>query len=202
MKPSLNRLTDVERAFVAKTNSPAKVQRWLEGLRYNWEKDGNATVRSLRRVLRDRTAHCLEGAIAAAAVMQFHGHKPLMLCMEARDIDHNLFVYEEGGRFGAIGQSRDPNLKFRKPQFKTLRDLVLSYYPHYWNYWSKDHTDLTIRGYSLVNLGRFTQDWVTGEEELSFIEEHLYKIPYTALWPIPKHTKFISPRKGKLRWLR
>lgn len=201
MKTALRQLRDDERRFVAKTNTPLKVQRWLDGLRYNWEKDGKSTLRSLRRVLKDRTAHCLEGAVAAAAVMQFHGHAPLMLCMEARDIDHNLFVYKERGRYGAIGQSRDPMLKFRKPEYRTLRDLVLSYYPYYWNYWTGDHTELTIRGYALVDLGKFKQDWVTGEEELTFIEDHLYKIPYTALWPIPGKTKFVSPRKGKLRWV-
>lgn len=201
MKPRLEDLTATELKFIKATNTPAKVQRWLDGLRYNWEKDGLPTLRSLRRVLKDRTAHCLEGAVAAAAVMQFHGHKPLMLCMEARDIDHNLYVFKERGLYGAIGQSRDANLKFRKPKFKTLRDLVLSYYPYYWNYWTNDHTELTIRGYSLVDLGKFKQDWVTGEAELTFIEDHLYKIPYTALWPIPKHTKFVSPRKGKLRWI-
>jgi hypothetical protein len=122
--------------------------------------------------------------------------------MEARDIDHNLFVYRRRGLWGALAQSRDENLRSRPPVHRTLRDLVLAYYPYYWNYWSKDQTDLTIRGFALVDLRRFkARDWVTCEKDPTYIEDHLWSIRYAALWPTLGRAHFISPKRGKLRWV-
>ena len=194
-------LTEKEREIVRRCDTPEKVQRWLDGLRYNWERRGKATLRSFRRVARDRVAHCLEGAVAAAAIMRQHGYPPLLLCMEARDIDHNLFIFQRRNLWGAVAQSRDPNLRGRMARYKTLHELVMSYYPYYWNYWTKDHTDLTLRGFAKVNLGVFRQDWITSEKDLFFIEDYLYKIPYVTLFPVPGRRRFISPRRGKLRWV-
>lgn len=183
-------------------STPERVQTWLDGLKYNWEKDGKSTLKTFRRIVKEKNAHCLEGAVVAAAMLSQHGYKPLLLCMEARDIDHNLFVYKKNGKWGSIAQSRDPNLRGRAPKFKTLRDLVLAYHPYYWNYWSRDETDLTLRGFALVDLGRFKQDWVTANADPLYIEEYLYSLTYEAIWPREGRTHFISPRKGKLRWVR
>jgi hypothetical protein len=190
-----------ERELIRRCSTPERVQRWIDSLKYNWERSGKSTLRSLRRVLRDGRAHCLEGAVAAAALMRQHGYPPLVLCMEARDIDHNLFVFKRDGLWGAVAQSRDPNLRGRMTRYASLRDLVMSYYPYYWNYWTKDQTDLTLRGFSLVNLDRFRQDWVTSDKDLFFIEKYLYEVPYTALFPIPGRRKFVSPKRGKIKWL-
>ena len=174
----------------------------LDALPYNWERDGTSSQKSFRRVARERSAHCLEGAVTAAAVLSQHGFRPLLLCMEARDIDHNLFVYQQRGLWGSVAKSRDENLRGQPPRHASLRDLVLSYYPYYWHYFTKDQTDLTIRGYALVDLGRFKQDWILCEADPTFIEDHLWSLTYTALWPRPGRTAFKSPRKGKLRWVR
>lgn len=195
------RFDDTELKVIRRCHTPERAQRWLDSLAYNWERGGKPTLRTFRGVLRHRRAHCLEGAVAAAGILAQHGFPPLLLCMEARDIDHNLFVFQRRGLWGAVGQSRDPNLRGRMARYKTLRDLVMSYHPYYWNYWTKDETDLTLRGYSLVNLARFRQDWVTAEKDVFFIEKYLYEISYTALWPIPGRRRFISPRRGKLKWV-
>lgn len=195
--------TEEERKIIARCSTPERTQKWLDGLKYNWERDGKSTLKSFRRVAREKTAHCLEGALAAAAICAQHGDPPLLLCMEARDIDHNLFVYRRRGRWGALAQSRDENLRSRPPVHKTLRDLVLAYHPYYWNYWTKDRTDLTLRGFALVDLRKVAgrRDWITSEADPTYIEDHLWKIRYEAIWPIPGRTHFISPRRGKLRWV-
>ncbi len=194
--------TKEELAVLKRCSTPERTQKWLDGLKYNWERDGKSTLKTFRRVVREGNAHCLEGALAAAAICSFHGDPPLLLCMEARDIDHNLFVYRRRGRWGALAQSRDPNLRSRPPVHETLRDLVLAYHPYYWNYWSKDETDLTLRGFALVDLRRFKNDWVTSEKDPTAIEDHLWSITYEAIWPIPGRRRFVSPRRGKLRWVR
>ena len=82
------------------------MQRYLDGLRYNTER-GGATVRSPRRVMRDRTAHCAEGAFLAAAAFRVHGRPPLVVDLEAdRDDDHDLAVYRERGLWGAVATSK------------------------------------------------------------------------------------------------
>jgi hypothetical protein len=55
-------------------STPARVQAYLDGLTYNLETDGE-TLRSPRRVLRDRTAHCAEGAFLAAAAFRVNGRR-------------------------------------------------------------------------------------------------------------------------------
>jgi hypothetical protein len=192
-----------ELRVLKKCSTPERTQAWLDGLDYNWEKDGKSTLKSLRRVMREKNAHCLEGALAAAAICSHHGDPPLLLCMEARDIDHNLFVYRRKGRWGSLAQSRDENLRSRPPVHQTLRDLVLAYHPYYWNYWSGDRTDLTLRGFALVDLRKVCgrRDWVTCEKDPTYIEDHLWRIRYDAIWPVPGRRRFISPRRGKLRWV-
>ncbi len=59
-------LTRGELALLRSLRTPAKVQSYLDGLTYNLEAHGD-TLRSPRRVMRDHTAHCAEGALFAAA---------------------------------------------------------------------------------------------------------------------------------------
>jgi hypothetical protein len=195
------RFTSEEQRILKRCSTPERTQKWINALAYNWERDGKSTLKSFRRVARERNAHCLEGALCAAAILSQHGFPPLLLCMEARDIDHNLFVYRQRGRWGAVAQSRDENLRSRPPEHRTLRDLVLSYHPYYWNYWTKDLTDLTLRGFALVDLRRFRGDWVTSEADPTYIEDYLWKIRYEAIWPVLGRRRFVSPRRGKLRWV-
>lgn len=168
---------------------------------YNFEADGVATLRSFRRVVRDRTAHCIEGALTAATILGQHGHRPRILCMEARDIDHIIFPFIQNRRWGSIAQSRDPNLKGREPKYKTVRDLVHSYHPHYWNYFTGDRSDLTLRGFALFQLSRIRQDWQTAEEDLWVLDDMLYKPKFHALFPNPGQTHFRSNCDESITWL-
>jgi len=157
--------------------TPEKIQRFLDTeIGYNTEPDG-ATIRSPQRVLRDKVAHCLEGALVAAAALRVHGQPPLLLDLESvRDDDHVLAVFKQRNRWGAIAKSNYAGLRFREPVYRTLRELVMSYFEHYFN----EAREKTLRKYSRpVNLSRFDRiNWMTSEEDLWPIADHLATIPH------------------------
>jgi hypothetical protein len=160
--------------------TPERIQRFLDHeIAYNKEPDG-ATVRSPRRVLRDRLAHCMEGALLAAAALRVQGYPPLLLDLESvRDDDHVLAIFKQRGCWGAIAKSNYSGLRFREPVYRSLRELVMSYFEHYYNL----KREKTLRRYSRpVNLKRFDRiGWMTAEEDLWMISEHLAKIPHVAV---------------------
>ena len=114
--------------------TPAKIQRFLdEELGYNLEPGGD-TCYSPRTVLQKRVAHCMEGAMLAAAALRRLGHPPLLVDLEAvRDTDHVLAVYRDNGHWGAVAKSDYSGLRSREPVYRTIRELVMSYFEHYFN---------------------------------------------------------------------
>lgn len=175
-----NGFEPAERRVLRRLSTPEKIQQFLDReIGYNKEKDGE-TCRSPRRVLRDRIAHCMEGALFGAAALAMQGFPPLLLDLEAvRDDDHVLAVFRQRGHWGAIAKSNYAGLRFREPVYRTLRELVLSYFEHYYN----DAGEKTLRSYSRpVNLSRFDHvGWMTAEEELWLIPEHLSTLSHTRL---------------------
>lgn len=176
-------LTSRELSVIKRLTSPEKIQYFLDyGIGYNKEADGE-TCRSPRRVLRDRVGHCAEGAFFAAAALRVHGHEPLIVDLEAvRDDDHLLAVFKEHGRWGAIAKSNYAGLRFREPVYRTIRELVMSYYEHYYN----PAGEKTLRGYSTrpVNLKRFDRmNWMTAEEDLWEICEYFCTIAHSRVMP-------------------
>ena len=172
---------DAGEARVLKTlRTPVRIQRFLDNeIVYNTEPDGE-TIRSPRRVLRDRVAHCLEGALMAAAALRIAGFPPLLLDLASvRDDDHVLAVFRQHDRWGAIAKSKYTGLRFREPVYRTLRELAMSYFELYFN----ESGEKTLRQYSRpVNLARFDPiPWMTSEHDLWPISEHLQRIPHVAL---------------------
>ncbi|MBI2016173.1 MAG: hypothetical protein HY616_07720 [Candidatus Rokubacteria bacterium] len=156
--------------------TPRGVQRHLDHMPYHVAD----TAWSPRRVLRAGTAHCLEGAMFAAAALRALGFPPLLLDLEAvQDTDHVIAVYRVRGHWGAIAKSNFSGLRYREPVYRTLRELALSYFDDYINL----RGDRTLRAYSRpVNLARFDRrGWMTSARELWFIPEHLLEIPHTPL---------------------
>jgi hypothetical protein len=201
--PDLRHFTDEEREIIETCGSPEKVQAFIDtSVRYSFEYDGVPRLRSFRRVVRDKLAHCFEGAITAATILAHHGFPPWILCMEARDIDHMVFPYRRDGKLGAVAQSRDEKLKGRPPTYSTVRDLVMSYYPHYWNTRTGDRSDLTLRGYSLIDLRRLKGDWMTTEDDLWHAEDLTFEAAYRALFPEDGSRKFVSNRDETIMWLK
>ncbi len=166
-----------ELAEMGRLSRPEEIQSFLDqDVLYNKE-PGGATFRSPRRVLRDRVAHCIEGALFAAAALRVHGHPPLILDMEAvRDDDHIIALFKQYGHWGAVAKSNYSGLRFREPVYRTLRELVMSYFEHYFNL----EGEKTLRSYSRpVNLARFDKlGWMTAEKELWKVSDYLYAMPH------------------------
>jgi hypothetical protein len=168
-----------ERAVFRRLTTPAKIQRFLDELAYNKERRG-PTCLSPRRVLRLRTAHCMEGALFAAAALRVLGDPPLLVDLEAvRDVDHVLAVFRRRGHWGALAKSNYAGLRFREPVYRTLRELVMSYFEHYFN----AAGEKTLRRYSRpVNLKRFDRiGWMTSAGDVWEIPEYLVTISHRPL---------------------
>lgn len=172
--------TDEETAVFRRLGTPERIQELLDSeVGYNKEPDG-PTCRSPRRVLRDRVAHCMEGALLAAAALRLQGRPPLIVDMEAvRDDDHILAVFRENGCWGAVAKSNYSGLRFREPVFRSIRELVLSYFEHYYNL----EGEKSLRRYSRpVNLARFDRmEWMTAERDLWEIGDYLCGIPHSRI---------------------
>jgi hypothetical protein len=168
--------TEREIRELRRLKDPYGIQKFLYELPYHHAD----TAWSPRRVLHEKTAHCLEGAIFAAAALRVNGYPPLIVDLEAkRDTDHILAVYRRDGCWGAIAKSNFTGLRFREPVYRSIRELVMSYFDEYFNLLGQR----TLRKYSLyVNLKRFDRlDWMTTDKPIWFIVDYLMKIPHEAL---------------------
>ena len=156
--------------------SPAGIQRFLDDIPYHLA----GTAWSPRKVLRENTAHCLEGATFAAAALRVLGFPPLILDLEAdQDTDHVLAIFKIRGHWGAIAKSNFAGCGYREPVYRTLRELALSYFNIYFNL----RGERTLRQYSRpVNLARFDNcNWMTSEKAIWFVAEYLCEIPHRRL---------------------
>ena len=167
--------TPRERRLIADLRTPLAVQRYLNALPYNNEPGGRATLRSFRGVVRHGCAHCLEAALFAAVVLEQHGYPPLVLSFESIDaLDHVIFVYRRGGRWGSVARSRDPGLHGRKAMFATPRALALSYFDPYIDFTGR------ITAYAVVDLQAMmgTYDWRLAETNVWKVERMLLDYPH------------------------
>jgi hypothetical protein len=173
MIPDAKRFTTAEWKLIQRLNTPLKVQRYFSSLPYNWEKNGG-TVRSFREVLKRREAHCLEAAVGAAVILEQHGYPPLLLSLESQDLlDHVIYVFKQNGRWGSIARSRDAGLHGRKPVYRSLREMALSYFDPFVDFTGR------LKGYGVTNLydlGNY--DWRFSPRRMTRIENHLRAIPH------------------------
>lgn len=160
--------TDNEREVFSALNSPINIQRFLDGVLY----DAEGGTASPRFVLKELKANCFEGALFAAATLENIGYKPLIVDMTAHnDDDHVIAVYKWNDHWGAIAKSNTSVLRYREPVYRSIRELVMSYFDLYLNI----KGEKTLRSYtSPVNLKRFDrQEWRTTSESLDFIGDYL-----------------------------
>ncbi len=166
--------TASEKKLFKKLNSPAKIQDYLNTLSFNFEEEGD-TCFSPRMVIKVGKAHCMEGALFAAAVLEFHGEKPVILDLRSSfkpfDFDHIIAIFKKFGYYGAISKTNHAVLRYREPVYKTLRELVLSFFHEYF----LDTGYKTLREYSKpLNVTHFDNiSWRTSEENLFYIPEYL-----------------------------
>jgi hypothetical protein len=190
------RFNQTERKMLRSLTSPARIQRFLDkDIGYNLEPGGD-TCYSPRLVLRHGVAHCMEGALLGAAALRLLGHPPLLVDLEAvRDTDHVLAVYRVQGRWGAVAKSDYSGLRSREPVYRTIRELAMSYFEHYYN----AQGEKTLRAYSRpVNLRRFDRmQWMTEERDVWEIPNHLCEIAHTKLLP-PGAERRLAPMDERL----
>jgi len=174
-------------------STPKKIQDFLNQIPANFEPDGD-TVLSPRRVLKENRAHCMEGAMFAAAALRFHGHKPLVLDLTTvkDDDDHVITVFKQNGHWGAISKTNHAVLRYREPVYKTIRELVMSYFHEYF---TNHDGKKTLRSYSLpVDLSRFdAKGWMTAEEDLWYVPEYLLEVSHK---PILSRSQIAMLRKA------
>ena len=173
LRPGREAFTAAEWKLIQRLNTPAKVQKYLSSLPYNRE-PGGPTLRSFRELIKSQQAHCLEGAVAAAAILEQHGYPPLLLDLESEDLlDHVLFVFKVNGGWGAVARSRDIGLHGRKPVFATPRALALSYVDEYVDFSGR------ITGYAVADLRSLGHyDWRLSSGNVWKVERMLLELPH------------------------
>jgi hypothetical protein len=175
--PPREAFTPREWEIIETHRTPRQVQKFIRtSFRYNHERNGE-TLRSFRGTLRHTTAHCLEAAFVAATILEQHGYPPLLLDLESKDkLDHVVFAFRQGGRWGAVGQSRDLSLQGRKPLYRTLRHLVMSYVDPFVT------EEARIIGYALADLRTLVNtDWRFSLKNVWSVEEALIDLRHIKL---------------------
>lgn len=154
-------------------DSPGKIQDFLDSLDYNPDYE----CRSPRWVIRRRKAHCFEGALFAAAALKFIGFKPLLVDMKAyNDDDHVIAVFKINSHWGAVAKSNFTVLRFREPVYRSVRELIMSYFDFFYN----TKGEKTLRSYSRpLDLSMFdNRQWETTDDDLEFIGDKLEKMKH------------------------
>ena len=170
-------LNEKEIKILKALNTPKKIQDFLNKIPINFEEKGD-TCLSPRMVLREHRAHCIEGAMVAAVALRLNGEKPLVLDLTSvpRDFDHVVCVFKRNGCLGAISKTNHAVLRYREPIYKSIRELVMSFFHEYFD----DNGKKTLRQYSLpVDLSRFDHlNWMASEENVWEIPDYLAKVKH------------------------
>lgn len=156
--------------------TPAGIQKFMDAMQYHLAD----TAWSPRMVLRARTAHCLEGAIFAAAALRAIGFPPYVLDLEAiNDTDHVIAPFKIGNAWGALAMSNYSGCRYREPVYRTLRELAMSYFNDYFNL----RGERTLRRFSRpIDLARFDDcEWMATDKPVWFIAEYLVDVPHTEM---------------------
>jgi hypothetical protein len=158
--------------------TPARIQKFVDELAYQYAD----TAGSPARVLRERKGHCMEGALVAAAALRVQGRPPLLMDLEGvRDDDHVVALYRERGLWGGIAKSNFAGLRFRAPVYRTLRELAMSYFEHYYNL----RGERTLRSWAgPVHLTRLdSRHWMTSGDDVWCVPEMLIAARHYPLFP-------------------
>jgi hypothetical protein len=176
MKPTADRWTRTEAGALKSLDTPFKIQQFLDECSYNSTEE----TRSPRYVFEHKRAHCLEGAVFAAACLELLGRPPLVIDLQAfNDDDHVIAVFKQDNCWGGIAKSNFTTLRYREPVYRTLRELAMSYFDLYFN----SLGDKSLRAYSLPhNLNRFNRmEWRITMNDLEDIGYFLDKVKHFPL---------------------
>jgi hypothetical protein len=151
---------------------PSRIQAYLDSLRY----PADEFNRSPLRVMTDGLANCFDGALFAAFALWRLGHPPRIVDMFAdNDDDHLLALFKVRGAWGAVAKSNYVGLRFRDPVYRSLRELVMSYFEPFYNMLGEK----TLRSYTRpISLRQFDRlGWVTEQAALGAVAEHTERVP-------------------------
>lgn len=178
----MDKFSQKEIELLKKLDTPAKVQNYLNSLKFNFEENGRPTFKSPLQVMRTSSAHCLEGATLGAYILSLHGFPPLLIHLETGkgDDDHVIAPFKVRGFWGALSKTNHAVLRYREPVYRDLRELVMSYFHEYF----LDSGAKTLRRYSAaLNLNTFEPNWPTAMENLWGIDEALDEIKHYDIAP-------------------
>lgn len=168
-------MNNIFKKLARKYSNPIKVQKFLKSIPYNSEKKGE-TLKSAAESFKKQNAHCLEAAFLAAAILEIKGYPPLVMSLESQDdLDHVVYVYKKNNKWGSVARSRDAGLHGRKPVFRSLRDLALSYYEPY-----IDSTGC-ITGYQVAHLDDSRSNWRYSTKNVWKAEQFLIDIKHVSI---------------------
>lgn len=176
--------------ILKKLTTPAKIQDFLNIIPFNFEKSGE-TCRSVAESLKAGSAHCFEGALIAAAALQMQGHKPLLLDLKTSidDFEHVVALFKLNGHWGAISKTNHAVLRYREPVYKSVRELVMSYFHEYFLPKGKNGGKKTLRSYSKpFDLTKFGTEWIESDKPLWHIDQALDRSPHNVILT-PKQIK-------------
>lgn len=185
-------LTEAEFARLDRLSTPKKIQAFLNAVPANHEQGGE-TILSVREVLRQRRAHCIEGAFVAACALWIHGDPPLVMHMDCApsDYPHVVALFRRGGSWGAISKTNGAVLRFRDPIYRTLRELAMSYFHEY----SDMNGRKTLRSHSTAfDLRRIDPAlWVTCITACNYVNDQLAALRHYPLISAAQE-RLLSPR--------
>ena len=179
----LNPFSDIkwseeESEFLKQFKDPWSIQVFLDSIDYN----PNYECRSPRWVIRKRSAHCFEGALFAASVLDYLGYKPLIVDMRAvNDDDHVVAVFREEGYWGAVAKSNFTSLRYREPVYRSIRELIMSYFDFFFNVYGEK----SLRSYSLpYDLSVYNKrNWATTDDDLEYIGDKIESLRHFPVIP-------------------
>lgn len=192
-------LNKEESKFLQKLNTPNKIQDYLDSIPFNYEKGGQ-TVMSPVNVLKEKKAHCIEGALLASVALWLSKRDPIIINLKVnnkKDFDHIITIYKENGYYGSISKTNHNVLRWRDPVYKSIRELIMSYYHEYF---LTSNGEKTLLGYTKpINLKKFGTKWITRTDNLWDIAEKIYDTKIIEI--VPKENKKLIRKASKLERL-
>jgi hypothetical protein len=185
MQPFEYRLNASQRKIMDSLSNPVKIQAFLDATPYSPENQN----RNPFRVMKDNLAHCLDGGLFGALALRRLGYPPLIVDLQpdpGMDDDHVLAIFRKDGCLGAVAKSNFAGLRYREPVYRTMRELVMSYFEDFYNV----NGLRTLRYYTVtLDLSRYDRTgWMYDDDGCDVIEEVLKNL---------HKYRLISPEQGK-----
>lgn len=166
-----------------KFSIPAKVQDYLNSILFNFEENGD-TLMSPADVIKNNKAHCLEGALLASAIFNYHDIENYLLDLKvkkhARDYDHVVCVFKSGKYFGAVSKTNHNVLRYREPVYESWRELAMTYFHEYF----LESGTKTLESFSApLSTLTLKNNWIDDKDGLWYVSEKLDKIKHYNVVP-------------------